>query len=263
MGIINKIFGGEKSANQAYHDAVEAEYKRMEKVRAKRGSRQAHINECVAVMKDCRTKFNQAITDERKIALKKNHSGIPTDRERNRIRDAAIGILTVDMALFDLESIKSEADLNAAMNQMGKALFQMIRLDQTNTNISTTSRSFIDLFYPSFKNMVEEENNYTVAKQKKEKVKRGEGTDIMAIYEIPKEIRDRIDDTFVDNLMQGDSYTIAMYKARMKPTQKTAEVHTAVNSDSTLDWDRINELAAVEDNLDLGSDSYGRSGGDQ
>lgn len=261
MGILGKIFGSEKKTpSQVYHDAVEKEYKRMEALRAKRGSRQKHITECIVVMKDCKTKFNQAIADERKIAMKKNHSGIPTDRERNRIRDAAIGILTADMALFDLESISSEADLNAAMNQMGKALFQMIRLDQSNTNISATSRSFIDLFYPNFKSMLQEEENYTVAKKNKEKVKHGEGTDIMTIYEIPKEIRDRIDDVFVDNLMQGDTYTMAMHKARMNPTKKNTEVHTTT-SDSNTDWDRINALAAEEDDMDLGSDSYGKSGG--
>ena len=155
MGVfdnLKKMFGTkEQTLSESFDAAVQAEYQRMEKIREKRGTRQNHVNECISVMKDCRTKFTQVIAEERKIAMKKSYNGIPDSRERTRIREAAIGILTVDMALFDLESISSEAELNAAMNQMGKALWQMIRLDQTNGGISASSRSFIDLFYPSFK----------------------------------------------------------------------------------------------------------------
>ena len=263
MGVfdnLKKMFGTkEQTLSESFNAAVEAEYRRMEKIREKRGSRQNHVNECIALMKDCRTKFTQVIAEERKIAMKKNHNGIPDSRERTRIREAAIGILTVDMALFDLESISSEAELNAAMNQMGKALWQMIRLDQTNGGISASSRSFIDLFYPSFKGMVEEQETYTLSKKTKETVQRDEAIDIMSMYEIPKDIRDRIDDTFVENLMQGDGYAMAMYKARNNPVTKKDTVHAErfdAHDDGMINWDRINELADQADDLDLGNESY-------
>lgn len=259
------IFGKKKNVDpeKEYKSAVDAEYKRMEKLRAKRNNRHEHIVECVTTMKDCRTSFNQAIMTERDIAKRKQRTGLPVDRERTRIREAAIGILTVDMALYDLETIRSEADLNAAMNQMGKALKQLIKLDNATPNISNSSRKFIDLFYPGFRNIVEETENYTYVKKDKVTSKSGEAMDIASMYEIPEEIRNRIDSTFVENLMQGDSYEMAMFKA-----QHAGKMDTAVNAESSKlgslseqQWDRINELAAEADDVDIGLDSYGRTEG--
>ena len=260
------IFGKKKAVNpeKEYQSAVDAEYKKMEKLRSKRNDRREHIVECIATMKDCRTSFNQAISQERDIAKRKQRTALPIDRERTRIREAAIGILTVDMALFDLESVRSESDLNAAMNQMGKALKQLIRLDNSTPNISGGSRKFIDMFYPGFRSMVEESENYVYVKKEKDSSKHSEGIDIASMYEIPPEIRNRIDSTFVENLLQGDSYEMAMFKAqhgsKVEVTQ-SREVLERVNSLSADQWDRINALAAETDDVDLAEDSYSQSGG--
>lgn len=254
------IFGKKKAFDpeKEYQSAIDAEYKRMEKIRAKRNDRHAHIVECINTMKDCRTSFNQAIMQERDIAKRKQRSAIPIDRERTRIREAAIGILTVDMALFDLESVRSEADMNAAMNRMGKALRQLIRLDNSTPNISGNSRKFIDMFYPGFRGMVEETENYVYVKKEKNKENHGDPIDIATMYEIPPEIRNRINATFVENLLQGDSYEIAMFKAQhggkveVTPNGELNQVDTL----SSQQWDRINALAAEADDVDLGQDSY-------
>lgn len=241
-----------------YNAAIDAELKRMEKIRAKRNTRQEHIVECITTMKDCRTTFNQTIMAERDIAKRKQRSAIPIDRERTRIREAAIGILTVDMALFDLESVRSEQDLNLAMNTMGKALKQLVRLDNSTRNISNTSRKFIDLFYPGFRAMVEDTENYTFEKKDREKGKQGEGVNVASMYEIPAEIRNRIDNTFVENLLNGDNYDIAMFKAQHgKKAEAVMGVEvSAEDALSKQQWDRINALAAEEDDVDLGADSY-------
>jgi hypothetical protein len=257
------IFGKKKTVDpeKEYQSAVDAEYKRMEKLRAKRNNRQEHIVECITTMRDCRTSFNQAIMTERDLAKRKQRSALPIDRERIRIREAAIGILTVDMALFDLESVRSEADLNAAMNQMGKALKQLIRLDNATPNISNSSRKFIELFYPGFRGVVAETENYTYVKKAKDKSAHGEAVDIASMYEIPEEIRNRIDSTFVENLLQGDSYEMAMFKAQHagKIETNTAGEVTQTDALSQQQWDRINALAAEADDVDLGQDSYGRT----
>lgn len=258
------IFGKKKNIDpeKEYNNAVEAEYKRMEKLRAKRNNRHEHIVECITTMKDCRTSFNQAIMTERDIAKRKQRSAIPVDRERTRIREAAIGILTVDMALFELESVRSEADLNSAMNQMGKALKQLVKLDNSTPNISNSSRKFIEMFYPGFRSMVEETENYTYIKKEKDKAKNGEAIDIASMYEIPAEIRNRINSTFVENLMQGDSYEMAMFKAQHAGKVEVTPTHE-VNMVETLSdqqWDRINALAAEADDVDFAKDTYGSTG---
>lgn len=220
MGIFDKIFGRELAPGEQYKKDVEATYKQMQKIMANEKAKRDHITNCVILMKDCRKKFVTSIMTEREIANKKKRTGFPTDRERTRIHEAAIGIMTVDTALFDLESISSEADLNKAMNNMGKALRQLIRLDNSTTAIGSSAKNFIDMFYPSFKSMVNESENYTAVKKTAESAKKGQPTDIVSIYEIPQEIRARINDTFVDNLMDGDSYEMAMFKAVNGPVKE-------------------------------------------
>lgn len=220
MGIFDKLFGRELAPGEQYKKDVEAAHKQMQKIMANEKAKRDHITKCVLLMKDCRTKFVTAIMTERDIAAKKKRNGFPTDREQTRIKEAAIGIMTVDTALFDLESISSEADLNKAMNNMGKALRQLIRLDNSTVTIGNSAKNFIDMFYPSFKSLVSDSENYTAVKKSTESAKKGQPTDIISIYEIPQEIRARINDTFVDNLMAGDSYEMAMFKAVNGPQKE-------------------------------------------
>lgn len=250
MSIFGKLFGREQEPGEQYKKDVEATHKQMKKLMANEKAHRDHITNCVVLMKECRAKFTTSIATERGIANKKKHSGIPTDRERTHIHEAAIGILTVDMALFDLESISSEADLNKAMNTMGKALRQLIRLDNSTATISTSAKNFIDMFYPSFKSLVDGSENYTAVKKATESAKSGQPTDVVSIYEIPQEIRARINETFVDNLMAGDSYEMAMFKAQNAPVkEKNADV--SGSGLSQANWDRINALADQKDDDDI------------
>lgn len=247
MDSLKNMFGGPKTPSEQYAKDVEATHKHMQKVMKSEQNRRDHLNSCRALMKECRTKFNMTIMAERDNAVKKKRSGIPIDREKLRIHEAAIGILTVDMAMFDLNSISSESDLNRAMNNMGKALRQMIRLDNNTSSISSTARNFIDMFYPSFKSMVDDSENYTAVKKAKESAKKGQATDVTSIYEIPEEIRARINETFVENLLAGDSFEMAMYKAQH---QKHGEDMNSISHSGGLsdtDWDMINRLADQPD----------------
>lgn len=247
MGIFDKLFGRELEPGEQYKKDVEATHKQMQKLMANEKAKRDHITKCVILMKECRSKFVTAIMTEREIANKKKRTGIPTDRERTRIHEAAIGILTVDMALFDLESISSEADLNKAMNNMGKALRQLIRLDNSTATISNSAKNFIDMFYPSFKSLVNDSENYTAVKKTTESAKKGQPTDIVSIYEIPQEIRARINDTFVDNLMDGDSYEMAMFKAVNGPVKDKVSESVGGGGLSAEEIARLNALADERD----------------
>lgn len=259
MSILD-IFKGKKnqSVEDQYQSQVDAEFKRMEKVRKTIGAREAQVRECRSVMNDCRGAFEQAIRTERDIAIKKKRDMIPVDREQTRIREAAIGILVTEMALLDLESISSEMDLNSAMNQMGKALKQLVRLDNSVSSISSTSRKFIDMFYPGFRSMIEGTEQYTFAKKAQQELQKGEERNIASMYEIPKQLRDRIDDTFVENLMAGDSYQMAKLKAASQARQPSANLDISDERDSFMA--RIDELAN-ESSLE-GVDLYDLPGDD-
>ena len=242
MSIFSKLFGHEMAPGEQYKKDVEATHKQMQKLMANEQAKRDHITKCVILMKECRTKFVTSIMTERDMASKKKMSGLPTDREKTRTHEAAIGILTVDMALFDLQSISSEADLNQAMNNMGKALRQLIRLDNSTATISNSARNFIDMFYPSFKSLVSDSENYTAVKKATESAKKGQPTDIVSIYEIPQEIRARINDTFVENLMAGDSYETAMFKAVNSPQKNiTPEATGGLTAEELARLDRLSQ----------------------
>lgn len=244
MGLFDIFKKKDQTVETKYQSEVDAEFKRMEKIRKARGTRESQILECRTVMQDCRAAFEQAIRTERGIAMKKKRDLIPADREKIRIREAAIGILVTESALLDLESISSEMDLNCAMNQMGKALKQLVRLDNSAETISNRSRKFIEMFYPGFRSMLESSEQYTFAKKAKVELEKGEEQNIASLYEIPKELRDRIDDTFVENLMAGDSFQMAKLKAFGQTVKKET---TAVDDLELPEDDRASFMARIDE----------------
>lgn len=254
---IKKMFGGEMAPGEQYKKNVEATNKQMQKLMANEKAQRDHITKCVVLMKECRSKFSASIMTEQALVMKKKRSGIPTDRERTRLREAAIGILTVDMALLDLESISSEADLNRAMNNMGKALRQLIRLDNSTTTISGSARNFMDTFFPGFKDLADDAETYDAVNKVTKAAKKKQPNDVVSIYEIPQEVRNRIDDSFVENLMAGDSYEMAMFKAQNGPVKESNMDSIAYSGLSKEKWDRINELASQEDDGSIGNSRSG------
>lgn len=243
MGLFDIFKKKDQTVEAQYQSEVDAEFKRMEKVRKARGTREAQVLECRTVMQECRASFEQSIRTERSIAMKKKREMIPADREKMRIREAAIGILVTESALLDLESISSEMDLNMAMNQMGKALKQLVKLDNSAETIGSRSRKFIDMFYPGFRSLIEGTEQYTFAKQAKVELEKGEEQNIASMYEIPKELRDRIDDTFVENLMAGDSFQMAKFKSFNKDVKK----ETRLAADLELpDDDRASFMSRID-----------------
>ena len=260
---LKDLFGKELSPAEQLNKEIQEEQARLDKLAKQFAARREQLLECNLVMQDCRRVFNETILTEYDLAARKRRQGLPTDRERTRIQEAAIGIMVTDTALMDLESIKSESDLNRAMNTMGKALRQMVRMDNSVAGISRTSRNYIDMFFPGFKSMVDDSENYTSMKKTANTVKNSsEGTDISSIYEIPASIRARIDDTFVDNLLKGDSYKMAMAKAvhsdlNLNPQRSYTEPQSNAGTSSAISRaDAILKAAENQPETDIDDDSY-------
>ena len=111
-------------------------------------TRQRKIEDCAAILRDCRFTFNRTIGVENALAGEMQRKGFPTTKQHDRVRDAAIGILVVDHALYELQSINSEADLNSAMNKMGMALRQLRRIDNSSAAVSSSTEKIIRQWYP-------------------------------------------------------------------------------------------------------------------
>lgn len=187
---------GDDFLKDAHKDHQNTE-KRME---AKR-KRQLQIEECSAVLQDCRATFQKTILVENALAGEMQRKGYNTSKQRTRVREAAVGILVVDQALFELQSINSEAELNSAMNMMGMALRQLKRVDNSTAAISHSTERIVEKWCPG---ALREETDPN-------------GGEIVNAMEVPESERAKIDEIFVENLMHGDSYEMAMFKHNNTP----------------------------------------------
>lgn len=210
---------GEKTARE-----IDKQFAKNEKARRSLESRQKQISECRAVLEECRFSFQKSILVENSRAAEMRRKGFATNTQRARVREAGIGILVVDQALFELKSITSESELNSAMNKMGMALKQLQRLDNSTNAISGSSRKILMKWYP----YPLEENEADQAAN--------------AQLVVPDELREKIDDDFVKNLMNGDSFELCMMKST-----KSAEQRTSARSDYDGLMNNINDLLPDDD----------------
>lgn len=208
---------------------AEKAHKATEKRLAAKEKRQKQIEECAAVLRDCRATFQKSIIVENALAAETRRKGYDPYKQRGRIREAAIGILVTDLALLELQSINSESDLNSAMNKMGMALRQLRHVDNKTAAISTSTERIVEKWYPGA---------FTQQAQP-------EDAAAMPVMEVPEEMRAKINDTFVQNLMNGDSYEMAMFKHELEPEMPA---RPTVSEQPRVDTDKILETihAAVQ-----------------
>ena len=226
---IKNMFNKEQAPGDDFLAAADKAHKATEKRLASKEKRQHQIEECGAVLRDCRATFQKSIIVENALAGEMRMKGYDSTKQKTHVREAAIGILVVDQALFELQSITSEAELNSALNKMGMALRQLRRVDNNTTAVSSSTQKIIEKWYPGALSQDEEAKSPVDS------------------LEVPEEMRAKIDDAFVENLMMGDSYEIAMFKHNMAPasstgTRSTASdlldgIRAAVRSDASGDED--------------------------
>ena len=143
-----------------------------------------------------------------------------------------------DLALLELQSINSESDLNSAMNKMGMALRQLRHVDNKTAAISTSTERIVEKWYPGA---------FTQQTQP-------EDAAAMPVMEVPEEMRAKINDTFVQNLMNGDSYEMAMFKHELEPEMPA---RPTVSEQPRVDTDKILETihAAVQQDPSSGENT--------
>lgn len=237
MGFIdkvkNKITGADKTSKERYDDNIAKRQKRFDKILKEKASRQKMQGECAAVLDECRTAFSSCINTERARSRKKRIDGYDTSTEEARIREAAVGILIVDEAKYKLQAISSESDLNMAMNRLGMALRQLRRMDNTSTAVSASTERILEDWCPG---LVAESGDLTMTK-----------------LEVPAEMRSRIDDDFVSDLVAGSDYATAL---KMRSFRKSAPQKTAAQPAP-----QVSSTNAMVD--DLLRKAYGTAGNEQ
>lgn len=190
-----------EAPGDSFLNAVEKAYKKEKRTLDAKASRQRKIEDCAAVLRDCRFTFNKTINVENSLAAEMRRKGYPTTKQHARVKDAAVGILIVDQALYELKSINTETDLNSALNKMGMALRQLRRIDNSSTAVSGSTEKIIRQWYPT--GLSSEE----IAKDLEDPT----------LPEVPLDITSIVDESFVQNMMQGDSFELCMLKRQQAP----------------------------------------------
>lgn len=190
-----------EAPGDSFLNTVEKAYKKEKRTLDAKAARQRKIEDCAAVLRDCRFTFNKTINVENSLAAEMRRKGYPTTKQHARVKDAAVGILIVDQALYELKSINTETDLNSALNKMGMALRQLRRIDNSSTAVSGSTEKIIRQWYPT--GLSSEE----IAKDLEDPT----------LPEVPLDISSIVDESFVQNMMQGDSFELCMLKRQQAP----------------------------------------------
>lgn len=201
---VKNFLGMNKKPGEQMEYEIRREQANIDKKLAAKEYRQKQISECAAALNDCRMTFNQTILHENALAADMRRHGLDATKQRIRVREAAIGIMVVDQALFELQSINSESELNNAMNKMGVALRQLQRVDNSTSAVSGSTERILRKWYPAYDQDIAETETQAPT------------------VDIPEEIREKIDDSFVKNLMDGDSFEMAMLKSSLNTKESTS-----------------------------------------
>ena len=118
-----------KTPEQIYAEGVLKDIRHME-------NRTKMLAEMSGQLGMCERSFENTIRVSRLNAIKRRAAHLSDAGEKERIRDAAIGLLAVQEARFDLSSITTSQDLERSMKRLSSILRQMYRMDHY---ISVTS----------------------------------------------------------------------------------------------------------------------------
>lgn len=200
-----------EAPGETFDAAVDKAYKKNKARMDAKESRQRKIEDCIAVLQDCRFTFNKTIAVENSLAAEMRSKGYLTNKQHDRVRDCAIGILVVDQALYEIKSINTEDDMNSAFNKMGMALRQLRRIDNSSAAVSTSTEKIIRQWYPG---------GLTTGELTDEK-------EAEALPQVPEELIAIVDENFVQNMMAGHSFEMCMRMrqqvTREDPTRENRE----------------------------------------
>ena len=111
---------------------IAAEMKKLEE----RTNRSITLAKYAGILEASKNTYKKVIELERLAALKRRKARVGDDTQKLRIHDACVGLLAVQEAEFELDSIQSAADFNAAQKDVTKLLRRMYWMTGGNLSIS-------------------------------------------------------------------------------------------------------------------------------
>lgn len=139
---------------------------------------------CEADLNICKNRFEATIVMEQNRLKERAAEGKPVDRQKERLKHAAIGVLITEDALDELADMRAEGDLTSTLNSLCLALKQMERISDHGAKLKATSLGAqLAVLYPSESKLAKK----------------------LEALEIPDRISDAVNETFVNNLASGMS----------------------------------------------------------
>lgn len=225
---VKKMFRKEETVEQKIAREIEEENKKIIKKNKDYVSRQEKIMDCRAALAECYDFFQRSIIIENARNAELESTGLLDSDHRDRVREAAIGMLIAKQAIIKLEHINNDGELNRTINQMGMALRQVQRLDDSTNAISYSTKKTLKRWYPYplEENIADKEMNTQLA--------------------VPQDIRDKIDNDFIDGLIDGDSFDECLMRSVRKSKNKSK-----LKSDYDAKMDFINDALSDDESAQL------------
>lgn len=169
--------------------------------------------DCAATLDQCEQKFKISIRMERTRYVERQKQGLSTNRQQERIRNAARGLRIVQEAKAELEDSRLDGNLAETINMTCLAMKQMQRISD---HTATISLAFNKRAQKLFGSREEYENELNE-------------------MELPTHIEKDIDQRFVDDLIAGKSYEEALHEklsGRPLPTggDNAEDLYQAIDS---------------------------------
>ncbi len=176
-----------KDSRSEWEKKVDDIHKQQTKESKKGVDNVKKIADIYATLKKCDRDFDGSINSEIKKIKELQATGVSVfESEKIRIQQAAIGKILVKRTMIELNHAETEDQLENAIDMLGKVIGQTKRVQGgILAGIGMSSMKNIDEAVPS--------------NQSKEIMHEY----VNGSFEVPEEITNKIDDTFVDNLIRG------------------------------------------------------------
>ena len=155
----------------------------------------------------CERKFENIIRISRLNAIQRRAAQVGDASEKKRIHDAVVGLLAVQEARFELSSITTSQDLEYSMKRLSSILRQMYRMDHY---VSVTSGDL------------------------KKGRRQGPEFDNTVESTLLTERADRVDETLVERIIQGESVEDCMRSTSGRTVPTAPAVSAADGSGQPL-----------------------------
>lgn len=150
----------------------------------RRSDRNLAIADCGKLLGQCENSFNQTIQIERLNALQRRERRIGDAAQKQRIHDAAVGLLAAEEAQLALQSVTTAEDFSKALKKLGSVLRQLEKMDPSTTITKKDVRAETGMTF--------DDTNETAEFSERAEM---------------------VDEQFVENLIQGYSFEDCLRKA--------------------------------------------------